>query len=304
MAGGTEEGAGAEPGGCIGLKSLVPWQAKIAAKLVLSRLPIGYGFWRRVALFQHGYMERPAYAYGVFRRHFDRAKPVAGRSGFVAMEIGPGDSLFSALIARGYGAAKTYLVDVGEFAANQLEPYRGMQCFLREQGLPVPDIFSCRTVQEVLSVCQAEYLTAGIASLRTIPEQSVDFVWSQAVLEHIRRSEFLDFMRQIRRTLRRNGICSHRIDLMDHLGGGLNNLRFSDRLWESNFMASSGFYTNRIRYNEMLDLFRRAGFETEVVQIDRWDRLPTPRVRLAEPFRILSDEELCVSGFDVLLRPV
>lgn len=303
MARGTEEGAGAQPGGRISLKNLVPWQAKIAAKLVLSRLPVGYGFWRRLALFQHGYMERPVYAYGVFQRHFDRAKPVAGDSGFVAMEIGPGDSLFSALIARGYGAAKTYLVDVGNFAANQLEPYQRMQRFLHEQGLPVPDISSCRTVQEVLSVCQGEYLTAGVDDLQRIPDQSVDFVWSQAVLEHIRRGEFLDFMREIRRTLRKSGICSHRIDLMDHLGGALNNLRFSDRLWESNFMAASGFYTNRIRYNEMSNLFRRAGFDAEVVQIDRWDRLPTPKSSLADPFRTLPDDELCISGFDVLLRP-
>jgi len=303
MAGGTKEGAGAKPASRISLKSFVPWQAKIAAKLVLSRLPISYGFWRGLALFQHGYMERPAYAYGVFRRHFDRAKPVLEDSGFVAMEVGPGDSLFSAMIARGYGAAKTYLVDVGSFAADQLEPYRHMQRFLGDQGLQVPDISSCRTVQEVLSVCQGEYLTAGVTSLQTIPGQSVDFVWSQAVLEHIRRAEFLDFMQEIRRTLRKSGICSHRIDLMDHLGGALNNLRFSDRLWESNFMATSGFYTNRIRYNEMLDLFRHAGFRIEVVQVDRWDQLPTPRLKLAEPFRILPDEELCVSGFDVILRP-
>jgi hypothetical protein len=26
----------------------------------------------------------------------------------------------------------------------------------------------------------------------------------------------------------------------------LNNLRFSERIWESEFMAKSGFYTNRI----------------------------------------------------------
>lgn len=303
MARATEESTGTQPSSSVGLRSFLPWQLKVAAKLLLSRLPVGYGFWRRLALFQHGHMQQPAYAYGVFRRHFDRAGSTKNESGFVAMEIGPGDSLFSAMIARACGAAKTYLVDVGSFAEDQLGPYQHMQRFLSERGLPVPDISSCRSVQEVLSVCRGEYLTSGVAGFKKIPDRSVDFVWSQAVLEHIRRAEFLDLMREIRRTLREDGICSHRVDLMDHLGGALNNLRFSERMWESNFMATSGFYTNRIRYSEMLGLFENAGFKAEVVQIDRWERLPTPRLKLAKPFRSLPEEELCVYGFDVVLRP-
>lgn len=96
---------------------------------------------------------------------------------------------------------------------------------------------------------------------------SIDFIWSQAVLEHIRKSEFLDTMLELHRILRPNGVCSHVVDLKDHLGGALNNLRFSEKLWESNFMASSGFYTNRIRYSEMLDIFHQAGFSVEVVNV-------------------------------------
>jgi predicted SAM-dependent methyltransferase len=298
-----EEGAGVQQGGSFSLRSLVPWQAKIAAKLVLSRVPVDYGFWRRLALFRHGQMERPAYAYRVFRRHFDRAKLAVGESGFVAMEIGPGDSLLSAMIAGAYGATKTYLIDVGNFAKHELGSYRDMERFMREQGLPVPDISSCQSVQEVLSVCQGEYLTTGLPAFQIIPDRSVDFVWSQAVLEHVRRAEFLEFSRQMHRVLRADGVCSHRIDLMDHLGGALNNLRFSERVWESDFMARSGFYTNRLRYSEMLTLFEQAGFAVEVLHIDRWQQLPTPKHKLAEEFKNFSDNELCVCGFDVTLRP-
>jgi SAM-dependent methyltransferase len=131
----------------------------------------------------------------------------------------------------------------------------------------------------------------------------VDFIMSQAVLEHVRRREFVDVVQHLRRVLRPDGVCSHRVDLKDHLSDALNNLRFSERVWESTFMAGSGFYTNRIRYSEMLQLFRRAAFDVEVVNVDRWARLPTPRGRLSEPFRHLSDEDLRVSGFDVVLRP-
>jgi predicted SAM-dependent methyltransferase len=139
--------------------------------------------------------------------------------------------------------------------------------------------------------------------LRSLKSQSVDFIWSQAVLEHIRKAEFLDTMLELRRIIRADGVCSHVVDLKDHLGGGLNNLRFPENLWESNFMSSSGFYTNRIRYSEMVDIFTQAGFSVEIVKVSRWQGVPTPRSKIAENFRNLSDEELCISGFSVLLRP-
>ena len=61
---------------------------------------------------------------------------------------------------------------------------------------------------------------------------------------------------------RRDGICVHRVDLNDHLGGRLNNLRFTDAIWESVLFRESGFYANRR----------------------------------------LTDEDLLVSGFDLVLR--
>ena len=50
-------------------------------------------------------------------------------------------------------------------------------------------------------------------------------------------------------------------------------------------MANSGFYTNRIRYSEMLELFKEARFEAEVVSIKRWDRLPIERSKLSPGFK-------------------
>jgi SAM-dependent methyltransferase len=287
----------------VDIKTRIPWQAKIAAKILLARLPVGYGVWRRLRLFRRGRMERPDYAYRVFRRHFDRVDFPRKGHGFVALELGPGHSLFSSMIASALGASSMQLVDAGPFATEEIEPYRAMARLLQREGLPAPNLDGATSVKDVVGRCRARYGTAGVASLRSIPDQSVDFILSQAVLEHIRRDEFVDLLRELRRVLRPDGVCSHRVDLKDHFNDALNNLRFSERVWESPFMASSGFYTNRIRYAEMLDLFRQAGFDAEVVNVDRWARLPTPRNRLAEPFRHLPDEDLRVSGFDVLLRP-
>ena len=110
-------------------------------------------------------------------------------------------------------------------------------------------------------------------------------------------------MRALRRAMAPAGLCYHNIDLQDHLAYALNNLRFSDRIWERASIASSGFYTNRIGYGEMLEMFRESGFSTEILTVRHFATLPTPRAKMSPRFRSRSDEDLLVSGFTLLLRP-
>ena len=282
----------------------VPWWGKIAAKLILARLPVDYRTWKRLGLFQLGEMEQPAYAYRVFKQHFDRAGFRRPHDSFVGLELGPGDSLFSAMVAHASGSSAYYLVDVGAFAQADLKSYRAMANFLKELGLPAPEMESVKSLEAVLAACGATYGTSGLASLRAIPDRSIDFIWSHVVLQHVKRADFLETMCQLRRVLRPDGVCSHAVDLRDMLGGALNNLRFPERVWESRLMAESGFYTNRIRYSEMLALFKEAGFRADVIEEKRWETLPTPRSKLGHQFRSLPEDELCVSGFEVVLRAI
>jgi SAM-dependent methyltransferase len=285
------------------LKSAVPWWAKIAMKLVFSRLPLPYGVWRKIGLFLHGTMEEPAYAYQVFRTHFDRCKDLLPLDAYTCMELGPGDTLFSALAASAHGASNVLLIDAGPYARNDAKPYLGMAQFLEARGVGCVDISRCATLDDILAKCRTRYLTDGLESMKTVPSGSVDWVWSQAVLEHLREGEFLPFMREMRRILKAGGIASHRIDLRDHVGGALNNLRFSRSTWEMDWIARAGFYTNRIRFSSMCRLFTAAGFKVEIVHVDRWPKLPTARDAMAPEFRDLPDDDLLVQGFDVLLRP-
>jgi hypothetical protein len=100
-----------------------------------------------------------------------------------------------------------------------------------------------------------------------------------------------------------SGTMSHRIDFKDHLGGSLNNLRFSGSVWESEFLARSGFYTNRVRKSEFLRLIEEAGFELKEVDAGLWDSLPLRRNRMAAAYRDLSDEDLLTKNVDVVARP-
>ena len=79
--------------------SKVPWWGKIAAKVILARLPVNYRAWKQLHLFENGAMDEPSYAYGVYKKHFDRVQSRRILDRFVGLELGPGDSLLSAMVA-------------------------------------------------------------------------------------------------------------------------------------------------------------------------------------------------------------
>jgi SAM-dependent methyltransferase len=281
------------------IKARAPWYVKVPLKLAISLLPLPYGWLAGRGIRRHGEMTDPAYAYEVFSRHADR---VALKPGFTLLELGPGDSLASAVIAAARRASGSVLVDQGDFAVATMDFYKALETSLRERGLDPPDIATARTRAEVLQRCNAIYLTGGLESLRSLPTDSVDFAFSHAVLEHVRAAEVSQVSHELHRVVRAGGHCSHTVDLRDHLGEALNHLRFGRKRWESSLFVNSGFYTNRLTYHEYLDAFRQAGFVVDDLGLTRWPELPTPRSKLAKPFRAFSDETLLVYGFDVVLR--
>jgi SAM-dependent methyltransferase len=284
-------------------KSHFPWRLKIMAKLVLARIPASPDTWRRLSVFRHGEMEDPKYAWEVAQLHVGRARTRGLRDGFVALELGPGDTVSSALINATLGASKTILVDVAPLAARDPAPYRNLAAFLSSIGLEPPDLEGVASFEQLLQVCKAEYLTGGLKSLEGVPTESVDLVWSHAVLEHVRRAAFAPTIHETRRVLRQDGFASHRIDLRDHLAEALNSLRFRENVWESGLMASSGFYTNRLRCSQLLEEFKNARFVVAELEEMSWPSLPTERRKLAVPFRTMAEDDLLVFELDVLLRP-
>lgn len=296
----------------IGLRKTVPWWMRIGIKIALARLPVPYGFWKKVRLFEHGDMNQPQRAMDNFLEHAGMAGVLDPNShlprlnvnddAFAVLELGPGDSLFSAVIARSLGASRSWLVDAAAYAATDMAAYVGLSNLLRCKGLALPFDAESMTLPDVLQACGAEYLTAGVRSLAQLPSASVDFCFSNAVLEHIPKGDFAKLADELLRVLKPDGVCVHRVDLKDHLGGGLNNLRFTEARWEGALFRNSGFYTNRIRFGEMVGLFEAAGFQCRLPRVVRWQELPLSRVALDASFRQLSDEDLLVSGFDIVLR--
>jgi SAM-dependent methyltransferase len=251
------------------VKSVIPWYVLIPAKVVLSRLPVGGKTWQRLNLFRAGVMDCDASARPIFDKHFN-ATGLHDLKGKTVLEIGPGNGLLTGKYAHELGAAKTWLIDS--------EP-----------------------IAEIQQFPNTEYLSEGLKSLHAVPSQSVDFLFSNAVLEHIRLKELPDTIAEMKRVLKPCGVASHQIDFRDHLQYALNNLRFSERVWESDFMAHSGFYTNRIPWAKMRPLLE-GHFAVSVIDKHTWPSLPTPREKMSAPFNTMPVQELLTLDCHAICR--
>lgn len=278
------------------------WPLKIIVKLIVSNLPIPYRMRTKLGCMQHGFMEDPDYGRKVFEHHKNICFPDGLPENFTALELGPGDSLASMLMAASCGAEKIWLVDAGTFAREDTEFYKQTARALRPQYPNMPEVEKAQSLQEMMNICRAQYVTGGLASLKQIPDNSVDLIWSQAVLEHVWKDEFNAVQQELRRVLKPSGRASHVIDFQDHLNHALNNLRFSEKIWETGLVRKSGFYTNRILASESVERFKICGFSNvQIISKKSWDAIPTPRKALNPVFQGKSDDDLLTQSMTVCL---
>lgn len=284
---------------------MIPWFVKIPAKMVLSRTPIRREWFNRVGMFRHGSMVRPDYAIEIVRRHTAIAGIDLGQKS--VLELGPGDSVGNGIVAYALGARESVLVDAGSFASRSPEVYKPFIDWLLN-AMPGNDRLRdaagrWSNFDELLASFQIRYLTDGIRSLRSIPDASIDYCFSEAVLEHVRVRDFGATVQQLRRCMRPTAIATHVVDYKDHLQSGLNNMRFSAERWESPLFSNSGFYTNRLRHSDVLAVFSAEGFEVLSDAPVRWERLPLDRSSIHPALRHYDDEDLRIRESTIVLRP-
>lgn len=255
--------------------------------LAVSFTPYSYEDIRARFTGFRGKMSSPLYAEQIFDHHLNQYKTWQGsKPEGNYLELGPGGSLASGLLARRAGFESAYLIDAKDHAIRDLSFYRQ---------------FADANVASML-LHAVTYLTDGLASFKSLASGSISFSSSQDVLEHIRRSEFEATLRELFRIHRPGSVSSHRIDFKDHLAGSLNHLRFSSRIWENQFFPSQGFYTNRLRYSEMKNCFIETGFEILEEAVVRWNELPLATHKLAPEFRGVSEDDLLTHQWDLVVR--
>lgn len=274
------------------------WRLKLFLKILAGQLPALKRFFQALGYYQLGPMNEPEYALETFQFHFgDILPPRAG--GGICLEIGPGLALSTAVVSKAAGFEQTLLLDCAHHALENLEVYRDLFAHFQTAGVPLPLIQPEDSLEDILRRYQATYWTDGEQRLKELPDQSIRFSFSQAVLSQIPRSRVGPFLRELLRVSQPGTHSSHWIDLTDYFGGGLHQLRFTDRFWESRWVRESGIYTNRLRYSQWLEHFRQAGIHYRISHQTRIEGLPFCRNRLDGQFQNLSEEDLLTSGFRV-----
>lgn len=285
------------------LKSLLPWWLKILIKIFIYRIPIGHQYWIKLNLFKHGYPENKELSLEKFKHHLKLTFGDKLPEKYTCLELGPGDSISTGIIAAHNNAVRTYLVDVGNFAIKDINYYRDLIKLIRKtkNQKEIREIYP-ESYSDILKTYHINYFTNGLHSLRNIPDGSVDFIFSHSVIEHIFLSEIDEVFSELNRICSKGGYISHNIDLMDHLNYSINNLRFSERIWESYFFKNSGFYTNRLRFSQIIELCKRHKFEVIYSDSGQWENIPLDRRKLNKDFRNLSRKDLITRTMHIVLK--
>lgn len=284
-----------------------PWWMKMSLKMGIGMLPITYEQLRSWFTGSHGVMEQMTYARQIFNSYIeDYQRHLGPTCKGTLLELGPGGSLLNGLMALQLGFERVYLVDVGDFASKDPDVYAPALALLNpEQQQQFEQHYAQN--QQLLQAFQCigiHYLTKGLASLKSMDSQCVDFCFSNAVIEHIHAPEFDHTIDQLARIHKPQSVSAHEIDYKDHLGGGLNNLRFATASWESRWFANQGFYTNRLRHRQVCQSFERAGFQVIDDRPRTWDKLPLPNERMAEEFRQLQEADLIIRESRTVFRKI
>lgn len=199
----------------------------------------------------------------------NRGKDKINLEGKTVLEVGPGNSLGIGLILLALGAKKVYFIDKFKHIFWDKEAiafHRKLFSEIVNSEYPYREV-----VSEAVSVgAQGIELNSNLIEYRLgdaaklpVENKSIDFVFSNAVLEHVHKPEAA--VKETARITKAGGLNYHEIDLRDHFfqSTPLRLLRYSDVLWNLMTWYRPG-YTNRLRFSEWIEIFDRY-FQIEIV---------------------------------------
>jgi SAM-dependent methyltransferase len=146
-----------------------------------------------------------------------------------------------------------------------------------------------QTLPELLARAAIDYHAPSDAARSGLPDDSVDLIFSNSVLEHIPSNLLPSIMQECHRVLRPTGYAIHSVCCTDHYYffdkniSRINYIRYSSRHWR---LWNNGInYQNRLRPRDFVNLSEAAG----LVTVFRKSR-PRPEVLEALPLMSIAPE--------------
>lgn len=270
------------------------------------------------------------YCYSVFLRHLIMTNQQGMKKmPKTVVELGPGDSLGIGLSALLSGVDKYYALDAVKFAniEKNLKIFEELvELFKNRENIPkndefplvVPRLDSYDFPDDILSV---EYMNEQLSEERInkirnsllnsnkndsnnmlryiapwndkniIEQESIDWIYSQAVLEHIDNLE--SAYQSLYYWLKPGGFMSHSIDFRCHNTAVCWNGHWkrSDLIWKL-FKGKSSLLINREPVSSHLNIMKKNGFNVINNLVYNDEKPGIKRSELAKRFKDMSDEDL------------
>lgn len=250
-------------------------------------------------------VERP---FRVFAKLIKRSNGMLDIRDKLILEIGPGNSFAMAMLFIAHGAKKVYLVDRFKhlfWDDHDINFHKHIIDRLKNSNYSFSSIaieaISFNKRGSISFDCDRIEYRFGDAANLPIDDESVDFVFSNAVLEHVHHIH--KAIKEIARITKTSGIGAHEIDLRDHFfqNTPLRLLQYSDYLWNLMAWYRPG-YTNRLRLSDYLSLFKNAGFSVKKLEPSREYDGNFSNIKMNKTFKIYPPEELKVLAFYTFLQ--
>lgn len=274
------------------------------------------------------------YYYSVYLRHYVMAQKYGQLNNPLSvLELGPGSTLGIGITALLTGTAKYYALDavkhwnssgnkkilaeISSMVANCNDipdniEFPNIKPELSDYKFPIVNIQS-RTLQE--RAAQIESSLVKLEKLETsdlinfisplnavfkVPEKSIDFILSQAVLEHIEGLDEAYF--NMSKWIKPGGLISHVVDFKSH---GITKTwnghwQYNKHEWKI-IKANKPYLINRHFLSEHLNLIEKYGFE--ILHISKYyNDSSIQHSDLAQSFKKMTDEDLITSGIYFLAK--
>lgn len=249
------------------------------------------------------------YCRGVWRGHWAMLQ----RQGIRALpetilELGPGFSIGAGLTGLLDGAKRAWALDAFPFnnVDGTLAVLNDLIALADQAGEPVPDASEKAVLEaDIRALGQGRAGTrlryiAPWTDASVVPAGTVDFVFSQAVLEHV--ADPLTIYESCATWLRPGGWMCHVVDLSSHAitEDWNGHWALSDPLWAV-IKGRHPDLINRYTASQHVAFAQRAGFTiVEAVRVETEDGIASDRV--AKRFKPLPDDDFRCRGLTLLAR--
>lgn len=157
---------------------------------------------------------------------------------------------------------------------------------------------------DLLRRARIDYQAPADAASTGLPDNSVDVVFSNSVLEHVPGPDILRIMREAQRVLKPGGFAIHSVNCGDHYAyfdrriTPINYLTYPESRWT--FWNNDLLYQNRLRPQDFVSLAEEAGLALVIRKCKPRQALLDllPHLNLAPEFRGYPPEELCATSID------